>query len=78
MGNVTKKICKDNNIILESIVTKTPTVTKQRFIDITYHQQLLRVDYEEKYRLEDEKIEEVLNLIKKYDFEYLIISDYEK
>lgn len=78
MWNVVKKICKENNILLENIWTKTPTITKQRFIDITYHQQLLRVDYEKKYRLEDDKIQEILNLIKKYDFEYLIVSDYEK
>jgi len=55
-----------------------PTITKQRFIETTYQQQLLRVDYEEKYSMSHENNEKVLSLLKESAPQYIIFSDYNK
>jgi bifunctional ADP-heptose synthase (sugar kinase/adenylyltransferase) len=55
-----------------------PTITKQRFMDTTYQQQLLRVDYEEKYNMSHKDNEKIMALIEDINPQYIIFSDYNK
>ena len=74
-----KTLCEQNNITLFSLTShKEPTITKQRFIENTYKQQLLRVDYEEKFVLQQHHHEEILDALKKISPAYILISDYNK
>ena len=56
----------------------SPTITKKRFIDSQYKQQLLRVDYEEKKKITKEQIDELLKILEKNNPEIILISDYDK
>lgn len=77
-GNVFKDICFHNNIALYVIGTSHPTITKQRFIEQTYHQQMLRADYEEKISLSDKEKDQVIKFLIQTESQYVIISDYLK
>lgn len=61
-----------------NICPRFQTITKQRFIDNTYHQQLLRVDYEDITLLNEEEENILIELINSWDFSCLLISDYNK
>jgi len=77
-GQKFTSLCQENNIHFYSIITWTPTITKQRFIETTYRQQLLRVDYEEKYIISHENNEKIIKTLKQLKPEYIIFSDYNK
>lgn len=77
-GKKFESLCQENSIHLTSIVTGVPTITKQRFIETTYQQQLLRVDYEEKYSLSHQNNEVVIALLEQITPKYIIFSDYNK
>ena len=77
-GKKFESLCKQHNINLTSIVTWVPTITKQRFIETTYQQQLLRVDYEEKYSLSHANNEIIIALLEHIVPDYIIFSDYDK
>lgn len=73
-----KEHCRKKNINFYCILSKSPTITKWRFIENTYHQQLLRVDYEEKINISDKDIDKIINIIIKKKYEIIVISDYNK
>ncbi len=81
-ANIMTDLCKQNWIDFFWIKVKSfDTIVKQRFVENTYNQQLLRVDYEKTNILEDEiKMfsENIIDLIKKWDYEVIVISDYNK
>ena len=77
-GKKFESLCNENNIHLTPIIVGVPTITKQRFMETTYQQQLLRVDYEEKYSLSYKHNEQILSLITEFSPEYIIFSDYNK
>ena len=77
-GKKLHSLCKENNINLSPIINWTPTITKQRIIETTYQQQLLRLDYEQKYTISQEYNEKIFNLIKNLHPQYIIFSDYNK
>ncbi len=77
-GKKFESLCNENNINLTPVYVWVPTITKQRFMDTTYQQQLLRVDYEEKYSLSYKHNEQILTLIEEFVPEYIIFSDYNK
>ncbi len=70
--------CKNNNINFFPILSKFPTITKVRFIENTYHQQLLRVDYENKIKISEKDIEKIIKIIKDNNYKIIVISDYDK
>ncbi len=72
------KLCKQKNVQFFEILSNFPTITKQRFIENTYKQQLLRVDYEEKMTPtpDDEKF--IFKIIENGNYEIVVISDYNK
>lgn len=72
------ELCEVKNVNFIKIVSDFPTITKQRFIENTYKQQLLRVDYEEKMLLSDNLINKVINIVQNNSYEYIVISDYNK
>lgn len=72
------KLCDNKNVNFIKIVSDFPTITKQRFIENTYKQQLLRVDYEEKMLLSDTHIHDIIDIVQKKSYEYIVISDYNK
>lgn len=53
-----------------------PTIKKTRII--ARNQQVVRIDYEEVAPLTEEKIEEIMQLIKKINPDVILVSDYEK
>ena len=71
-------ICKDENINLFPLYMNAPTITKKRFLDSQYRQQLLRVDYEKKEKISDKNIEDTKKLLEKINPKYILISDYNK
>lgn len=73
-----KSICELENIEVNSILNISPTITKQRFIEFTYHQQMLRVDYENKFLLDYKDEDFLVKTIIELNPEILIISDYNK
>ena len=77
-ATIFEELCKESNIKLEKITSSSPTITKQRFIETSYQQQLIRADYESKISLSASDEEIILDHIKKEKPEYLIISDYLK
>ncbi len=73
-----KWLCKENNIGIHWIFTWDPTISKTRFIDTTYNQQLLRVDREKISKLTEEMNDKIINIINKISPDRLVISDYNK
>ena len=80
--NIMNDLCKNNKIDFYWIKVKNfDTIVKQRFIENTYNQQLLRVDYEKTEIKEDEIIyfsNNILDEIKQINPKIIIISDYNK
>ena len=77
-GEKFTSLCEEHNIHLIPIVLSTPTITKHRFVETTYQQQLLRVDYEEKYSMSHQDNQTFLASLKKINPQYIIFSDYDK
>ena len=57
-------LCEWQNIKLQKISMKSPTITKTRFLDSQYKQQLLRVDDERKEDISEEWIKQVEYILK--------------
>ena len=51
---------------------------KQRFVEQTYHQQMLRVDYEEMIVLSSEQKNSIIEILQSQKPELIVISDYIK
>jgi rfaE bifunctional protein kinase chain/domain len=73
-----KQLCEQNEITLIPVVSDNPTITKVRFMDSQYKQQLLRVDYEKKNKLTKSDIQDIMKELFLQKPEYIIISDYNK
>jgi len=77
-GNIFQEMCEKYDITAHLIVGSYPTITKQRFIENTYEQQLLRVDYENIYEKNDEYNKQIIKSLQGIRPEYIVISDYNK
>ncbi len=77
-GKKFENLCQENRINFHPIFFWIPTITKQRFIENTYQQQLLRVDYEQKHMLSQEDNNQIIGLIEQFSPQYIIFSDYNK
>ncbi|MFA5747952.1 MAG: PfkB family carbohydrate kinase [Candidatus Absconditabacterales bacterium] len=77
-GKKFKKLCEKNKINLIGIISDNPTITKIRFIDSQYKQQLLRVDYEKKNNLVNYNAQEIIDILSLQKPKYIVISDYNK
>lgn len=77
-GKIFQSLCHEHAIHFTPIFADVPTITKQRFMDTTYQQQLLRVDYEEKCIISYKHNEQILVLIDQIGPKYIIFSDYNK
>ncbi|MBR7037256.1 hypothetical protein IKI14_05420 [bacterium] len=55
-----------------------PTITKTRYLDSQYKQQLLRVDFEEKKEISMEQIKRLKSILNEIQPEIILISDYNK
>ena len=55
-----------------------PTITKTRYLDSQYKQQLLRVDCEEKKKITNEQIVDLKNILNVSKPDIILISDYDK
>ena len=77
-GKELKRLADNKNIITNFITTDQPTITKTRIIG--ERQQIVRLDFEEKIKIEEEIIDNYFNdltsLIDKSDI--VVISDYAK
>ena len=73
------KLCKDKNInLIDFELENFHTILKNRFIETTYNQQLLRVDYEKKINISEEIENNILEKVIKWNYSFIIISDYNK
>ncbi len=77
-GKLFQNMCYDCGITPYFVVGSYPTITKQRFIENTYEQQLLRVDHENVYKKNVEYNKKIIDFIKETHPEYIVISDYNK
>ena len=77
-GKKFELLCHENHVHLNPIILWLPTITKHRFIETTYQQQLLRVDYEERCSMSHQDNEIILSLLQKIAPQYIVFSDYNK
>lgn len=71
-------LCVQTEVRFFPIVTFRPTTAKRRCIETTYHQQLLRIDYENVVPLNGEEEDKILAQIPFDTIKVLICSDYAK
>lgn len=72
------RICEENNIKVHRLIMDAPTITKTRYLDSQYKQQLLRVDFEEKKEISMEQIKRLKNILNETQPGIILISDYNK
>lgn len=78
-GNHLLEAMHKEGIVYANIEHTTPTIVKQRFIESTYHQQMIRVDFEEISPLSATHMHETLwKIVHDRDYHFMIISDYNK
>ena len=77
-GKKLEELCSNYGINIHGIFTWDPTISKTRFIETTYNQQLLRVDREKISKLTEEMNDKIINIINKISPDRLVISDYNK
>ena len=56
-------LCEKEKINLIALFTDAPTITKTRYLDSQYKQQLLRVDYEKKEKITKDNIDKIINTL---------------
>ena len=71
-------LCEKEKINLIALFTNAPTITKTRYLDSQYKQQLLRVDYEKKEKITKDNIDKIINILETQKPSYILISDYNK
>lgn len=72
------ELCSNSQINLIPLFSDSPTITKKRFLDSQYKQQLLRVDYERNFSISSNHIKEIKSVLKVSRPSYILISDYNK
>ncbi len=72
------KICKEKNIKINELIMDAPTITKTRYLDSQYKQQLLRVDYEKRKKITNDQVWKLKNMLEEINPEIILISDYNK
>ena len=75
-GEKFKELCEERNIQFIPIYSDKPTITKCRYIESTYHQQILRVDHEMLPVTGDITI--LIEYIRSQCPQWVIVSDYAK
>lgn len=82
-ANLIEKLFKEKNVNLTWIkLDNFQTIVKQRIVETTYNQQLLRIDYENLKEISEGDIkrflEDIVNFINNKDYLIIVISDYNK
>ncbi|EKD44454.1 MAG: PfkB protein [uncultured bacterium (gcode 4)] len=77
-GRIFQDLCVDNGIQFQPIVSSCPTITKQRFIETTYEQQLLRVDHEQRVQLGLQEESKMVRAVESLNPSLIVVSDYNK
>lgn len=72
------RICEENNINVHRLIMDAPTITKTRYLDSQYKQQLLRVDYEEKKEITMEQVKRLEDILHDIQPDIILVSDYNK
>lgn len=70
------RICEENNIKVHRLIMDGPTITKTRYLDSQYKQQLLRVDYQDKKDIRIEQVNRIANILDEIKPEIIVIADY--
>lgn len=73
-----KDLCEKEKINLIALFMDAPTITKTRYLDSQYKQQLLRVDREKKEKITEDNINKIINTLETQKPSYILISDYNK
>lgn len=77
-GEIVRSLCSKYHIELIDFPTVQPTITKTRFVETTYNQQLLRADFEEKIVFTQEQKKTIIGTIRDIHPAYTIAADYNK
>lgn len=77
-GKLFQQMCGVYDVTSHLIIGSYPTIVKQRFIENTYEQQLLRVDHEDIYKKTPEYNKQIIDFIEDIQPKYIVISDYNK
>lgn len=78
-GQITQSLLQEHNITFLPIPSDIPTIVKQRFIESTYHQQMIRADYEQLSPINAQQATEIIyQTIMENDYKIIILSDYNK
>lgn len=70
------RICEENNIKVHRLIMDGPTITKTRYLDSKYKQQLLRVDYQDKKEIRIEQVNRIASILNEIQPEIIVIADY--
>lgn len=71
-------LCEKEKVNLIALLMDAPTITKTRFLDSQYKQQLLRVDCEKREKITKNNIDKIINILETKKPIYILISDYNK
>ncbi len=77
-GEAIVRLCGEYGLEFFPIITEQPTITKARFVETSYGQQLLRADFEEMIALTTEDMHTIIATIQRIDPDIIICSDYMK
>ena len=71
-------LCEKEKVNLIALLMDAPTITKTRFLDSQYKQQLLRVDQEKRTKITRDNINKIIKALEIQKPSYILISDYNK
>ncbi len=77
-GAFIQDLCTQYTLQTHILHTHQPTITKTRFVETTYNQQLLRADFEEKIVMSPQQEQSIITTIQQTNAEYIIVADYNK
>lgn len=77
-GEIIQSLCTSYTIKTHYFITEQPTITKTRFVETTYNQQLLRADFELPIQFTDEEQRAICTLLHDMHAEFTIAADYNK
>lgn len=78
-GEKLRHLCLAGALPFEALISETePTITKERVIETTYHQQLIRIDYERIGQIGQDNVHQIESLIISTRPDIIVVSDYQK
>jgi D-beta-D-heptose 7-phosphate kinase/D-beta-D-heptose 1-phosphate adenosyltransferase len=78
-GDIFQSLSQQQGIVFKGVINpEISTTSKERVIEMTYHQQLIRMDYENIVEIQESQMEDILSFLSDSPPDFIIISDYKK